>query len=566
MALLYARFYFSGKNAPPAVHAVGLASLSFLSCVKTSGLAFAGIVGIFICLHRFVALFRAGRTPSRFRTAFKGASALALKLGGAALLSTAALGCAPYVTDLLEGRHMFHSVYESYRGDEGDAWTTAEDLKGIAERLYPGLNNRFTRFFVSVAAYPTWEQKYPVELKDPLTAPRLEWDLYRHVGNAQAGGLGPFFYLLCLLALLYAALGVLDSPRGSPDAWLLLTLLAMTAIHPHSWQVRYVPFVWVLPAVLFQFLPAKRDFLLLVPLALFAADAAGVSYVFASDYLGSTRRIERELTPYRGQAVLLDRSCFQVGGFFDRFGIRQKFANPEAEKEDFSNEFWAAPRLGRETGRMSFGSNLAFEEDLPPLPAVPLVLADGKAVPWRRMSDGLALLTPESMDVFYTRMAKAAEVLDLAESGKGLPPGEADSVLFSLSEMRQIAPTLPPTRESAEGLERGVWNYDKKVKLYMRVADEPKGDLILALTASPRRVDGASLAQETEVFVNNRSLGTRLWEGPGEKTLVIPLELLKESFEGEMRLLTLMFLVTLPGEPEFGLKHSLNFEKLEFRK
>jgi hypothetical protein len=349
----------------------------------------------------------------------------------------------------------------------------------------------------------------------------------------------------------------------------------MTAIHPHSWQVRYVPFVWAIPVVLFQALPARRDYLLLVPLALFAADAAGVSYVFASDYLARTRKIEGELEPHRGQAVLLDRGTFQFDGIFGRYGIRQKFANPEAGKRgDFSNEPWAAPRLGRQTGHMSFGSNIAFEEDLPPLPMFPLVLADAEASPWLRMSDGVALFTRESMDEFYTRMEKAGKALDRAESGKNLSLSDfrfdsedagTPSGFFSLSEMIKIAPMYPPTRESAEELGPGVWNYGKKVKFYMRVPDEPKGDMTFSLTGSPCLLEGMPLPQEAEVFVNNRFLGRWLWEGPDEKTLVVPLEILRESFDDEMRLLTLTFIVTLPGEPENGLMHSLNFEKLEFR-
>jgi hypothetical protein len=182
------------------------------------------------------------------------------------------------------------------------------------------------------------------------------------------------------------------------------------------------------------------------------------------------------------------------------------------------------------------------------------------------------------MDEFYTGMAKAAEALDLAESGEGPPlsdfrfapegaaPDDGEtSVLYELFKMRQKAPMYPPTRESAEELGPGVWNYGSKVKFYMRVPDEPKGDATLSLTASPCRVDGALLAQETEVFVNNRSIGKWLWEEPGEKTLDIPKEILEESFGGEMRLLTLTFIVTLPGEPDSGLGHSLNFEKIEFR-
>jgi hypothetical protein len=331
--------------------------------------------------------------------------------------------------------------------------------------------------------------------------------------------------------------------------------------------VRYVPFVWVIPVVLFQALPARRDYLLLVPLALFAMNTAGVFGVFLSNYREWNQAVQAELEPHRNETVLLDRSTFQFDGIFGRYDIRQKFANPEAGRlSDFWKGLWTAPHLGRQTGRMPFGSSIAFEEDLPPLPAS-IVLADAEARPWLRMSDGVALLEPEVLEKFYTDM----ETIDRTLRADSFPSSGAESAdwgIFervSLPEMRKIAPMYPPVREAAASLGRGVWNYESKVKLYMRVEDEPKGDMELSLTASPRALNGTIAAQEMEVFVNNRSLGKWLWEGPDEKTLVVPLEIGRESFGDEMRLLTLTFIVTLPGEPESGLRHSLNFEKLEFR-
>jgi hypothetical protein len=291
----------------------------------------------------------------------------------------------------------------------------------------------------------------------------------------------------------------------------------MTAIHPHSWQVRYVPFVWVIPVVLFQALPARRDYLLLVPLALFAVNTAGVFGFFLLNSRAWDQAVKAELEPHRNETVLLDRSTFQFDGMFGRYGIRQKFANPEARRlGDFWSGLWTAPRLGRQTSRMPFGSSIAFEEDLPSLPTFPLILADAEARPWLRMSDGVALLTRESMDEFYTRMEKVGKALDKAESGKNLSLSDfrfgsedagTPSEFFSLSEMRKIAPMYPPTRESAEELGPGVWNHSKKVKFYMRVPDEPEGDMTFSLTGSPCLLEGMPLPQETEVFVNNRSLG-----------------------------------------------------------
>jgi hypothetical protein len=303
-----------------------------------------------------------------------------------------------------------------------------------------------------------------------------------------------------------------------------------------------------------------------------------------------------------------------MDGFFDRFDIKQKFANPEAER--FSNDFWSDPRLERRTGRLSIGGNLVFEEDIPPLPSVSLDLLSDAARPWRIMSDGLEFIDTE----------------------------ELFSTFYNMLEAEWVAKTLPPSFEGMLG--QGLWNYASRVKLYMQVLEKPKGDMVLALTASPRFVEGvvsvdSVLARKTETVVsddtrlyvtfsavptsvdlslpegffdsyylpedmflqegtmlqdeegnmkfsftlqpvthfdplwasrmtvraNERLLGEWLWDEPGstEKTVVIPREILEESYNDDLHLLTLRFDLTEPGNPDKTMKYCLKFERMEVR-
>jgi hypothetical protein len=229
------------------------------------------------------------------------------------------------------------------------------------------------------------------------------------------------------------------------------------------------------------------------------------------------------LNPYLGQWVLLDRTITQCDGFFDRFGIKQKFANPEEAYLRINAE-WMNPKPGRQTGRPAFGSNIAFKEDIPLLPSFPLVFGDERSQPWLTMSEGVLLYDPEA----------------------------AVSLRAPFSE----------------SISKGCWNYAGKVKFYMQVREKPAGDMTFALTASPRVSNGAIVKQKMAVYANNRLLGEWLWDRPepAEKTIVIPRAMLEESADDEMRLLTLMFYLSDPDAPNASPMFSLMFEKMEFRK
>jgi hypothetical protein len=550
MALLYARCYFSEKwsaeEHPGVLHSAGVVSLAFLCCVKTPGLAFAGIIVFCICLHRLVSSLRraSGTAGRRLREGLKRAVPLGLRLGGTTLLLAAVLGFAPYVTDLLRGKHMFHSIYQ---GGEVKG-NMSNGFNGMAGTLYPNAHNRFTQLLSSITSYTTFDYKAPAVTKNtPLDAPRIEWSSYSAIGIARAGGLGPLFYLLCVLALIYVVLSRVFTPRGRRweiEGWLLFTLFLLIAVHPHSWQIRYVPFVWLFPIVLFLSLPANKAYLLAVPLLFFLIDIGGVMWVFGKKYCDFSWRITEDLAPYRGQTVLLDRSIFQADGFFGRFDIRQKFANPEASKW-FDGNSWGEARPARHSQRISIGSVLNFKEELPPLPTFPLVLYTRDAKPWVLMSEGLFVL----------------DKTDLTSRD------------FTAGQIQGLMDMLP---WAIEDITDGVWNYSPRVKLFLRVWKKPESDMEFSLTGTPRVIDDVSQKRKMAVYVNNKRVGEWLWDEPGssEKTVIIPLELLEESWNDEMNLLVLrMDFAEIDGvynpdalpDMRSPLRHCLNFEKMEFR-
>lgn len=520
MTLFYANFYYSGKPLTRIPYFIGTLSLAMLMSIKTSGFAYGSIIAFCICLHCLFMQFRILKGPTylRLMVALKKAVFLGLKLGLPLLVLVLIVGFSPYATNLLQGRHVF---YPLMGGDAARKADVASVLDNLATDAFPDAHNRFTRLLFSIAAYPTHPeaggQNYPVELKNPLGVARLEWLQYRIIGSSAAGGLGPLFCLLLLLGILYQVL-----LKGRGNGWLLLTLFLMIFMQPYGWYFRYSPFVWFLPFVFCLTVPSGREYLLAVPIIIAFINTVGVAYVFTDYCWNESLEIIKELSPYRGQHVLLNKSIFQCDGFFDRFNIKQKFANPE--ETVFYTLPWATSRPQPDTGHLAFGSNIAFVEDIPPLPKGTLVFEENFSEPWRKMSEGCTLYEPQKQKISW------------APSG------------FSVS--------------------RGFWNYAGKIKFFMQVIKEPDEDMNFIFTATPRiGADGSPVKQIAKVFVNYRQLGEWLFDQPGsvEKSIVIPKATLEESYNDEMHLLTLMFRLSNPDAPTGAQRFSLMFEKMEFR-
>lgn len=520
IAFFYANLYYSSKKLTYVSHFMGIFSLAMLMAIKTSGFAYGCIIVFCICLHCLFTQFRIfkGTIYLRLTAALKKSVSLGLKLGLPLLGLVLIMGFSPYATNLLQGRHIFYPLMGDDTAKKADV---ASVLEKMAADAFPEEHNRFTRLLFSIAAYPTLPtagiQNYPAELKNPLGVSPLEWQQYRAAGNPTAGGLGPLFCLLLLLSILYQVL-----LRGRGNGWLLLTLCLMIFIQPHAWYFRYSPFVWLLPFVFCLAVPSSREYLLVVPILIACINTIGVAYVFTSYCWSSSLDITKALSPYHGQYVLLNRSIFQCDGFFDRFEIKQKFANPEEAVSRILT--WRTRRPQPNTKHLAFGSNIAFIEDIPLLPEEPLIFEGKFSKPWRNMSEGCILYDPQVQGFLWAH------------------------------------PDAP--------VDRGFWNYAEKLKFFMQVDRKPMGDLELILTANPRVDKNVGIVRQTvKVFVNNRQLGEWTFdqaESAG-KMLLIPQATLEESYEGDMHLLTLMFYLSNSDTSDAAQPFSLKLEKMEFR-
>jgi hypothetical protein len=271
--------------------------------------------------------------------------------------------------------------------------------------------------------------------------------------------------------------------------WLSILILSMLFIHSQAWQMRYVPFLWVLPFVWLMPVPNKRAHLLWVPFALALVNTFGVFGFFAGHNWTLSQALRRNFSPYAGETVLFDRTVFEWNGIFDRYNIKQKYANPEEtvfHRSVVEVGFLAGPRSAA-------GVNFSFAEDLLPVPETPLVFAEESAFPWLKMSEGLM-------------------------------PAEVSSGLASRIEWR---------------------TYANKVKFYMSLDREPASDWELLLDGTVFD-EGRSAPRELSVlvFVNNQQIGTWKIGGDSQKeSFPIPQKLMEESFRDEMRLVTLMLLL-----------------------
>ncbi|MDR2528961.1 MAG: hypothetical protein LBD04_08085 [Synergistaceae bacterium] len=466
VGIFYAYLFFRGHPSSLIKRFFCIVSISLLFGVKTSGVAYGSILLFWITLHRFAQAYQeteTGKTRAGVRAAFQ----LGLKLGCPILLLVSIWNFAPYITNVLNGRHIF---YPLFRADGAGV----ADLSGPAQIIYPQARNSLTRLLVSIASHTT-ERVRPAELKNPFDVSWADWVPFSSAANIRAAGLGPLFFLF----LLFALPCLFFFRPGKGVGWLLSMLLTMVFIQPYAWQMRYAPFLWFFPLTCFLSIPEEKKYFFYIPFCLALANTLGVFALFAEAQWNISRTIEAVCSIHRGQPVLLDRSVLEWDGVFDRFQIRQKFANPEE-----TNFYSPAPELGSlSRARTDRGVNLSFVEDLLPVPEDFLDFTDGNALPWLRMSEGLMPVDAVNDQV--------------------------------------------------------VWrSYADKVKFYMALSREPWGDWELSLEG--QTFGGGARGLTVLVSVNHQEVG--IWR-PDEEFRVekfsIPQILMEESSRDEMRLVTL---------------------------
>jgi hypothetical protein len=289
----------------------------------------------------------------------------------------------------------------------------------------------------------------------------------------------------------------------------------MTFIQPHVWMLRYSPFIWLIPFACLTSVSGKREIFLTIPLLIAVINVGGILFFFCRSQWGYNQGMGKDFEAHRGEVVFLDQSIFEFDGILDRFDLRQKYVNPE---EVLFYRFPAVGRLAK--NRTPIGVNFFFSEDLLPLPEFPLNLSRDDALPWLRMSEGLA-----------------------------------------------------PVEEYREGRPVTVWrSYGNRIKFFMNVDRQPASDWRLTLRGRAYSERGSrSDSLNVVVFVNNHSPG--VWKvdhmGTREQSFVIPRTLLEESFEADGHLLTLMLRMPAVSSSTLSVYETSSFglelESVEFQ-
>jgi hypothetical protein len=275
----------------------------------------------------------------------------------------------------------------------------------------------------------------------------------------------------------------------------------------------------VLPFVLCLSTPRRWDYFLVIPILLGAVNSGGVAYISFMSAESMKRSIDETFSSHRGEYVLLEKTIFRVDGIFDRYGIKQRFANQGETNLQNLNFFGKYPERYI-PGRFPLGSNFAFEADIPYLPALPVVFGDERSVPYIRMSEGIGVI---------------------------------------FDDPSPLSPNSAPVF-------KGFTNYSGKIKFFTRVMKNPADDVEFKLTASLNIEEGFAKPQRMFVYANNLRIGEWIWNRPDpeEKTVTIPLITLKESHDSPMSLLVMTFDL-FDAETNTVKKHSLMFERMEFR-
>jgi hypothetical protein len=517
--ILYSWCFFRRESMSLPVHLLGFAGLGLLFTSKLVGFAYGGVLLGAICLHRFYARFSEMKDLSLKKRLFSAGGhfvLFSLRLGMPVLLLVFILAFAPYVTCMLEGKHPFHPTFQWGRSvvDESVPWAVE------AKNIYPELNSRLAQLLVSVASLAQTDPVTPAFVKNPFSAPLVAWRRFGVDGHFRAGGMGPLFAMLLLVSFLL--LFFLKPDFGKGVSWVIGMIAVMIIIQPYAWQVRTAPFLWFLPFVCLVS-ATRREFFLFVPALIAAANVVGTGYFFTQHQWETNQHITRLLGIHQGETVLLDKSIFEFDGIFDRFDIRQQFANPETTV--FLQGSGSMHRPSAFPGRHFLRENVAFKEDLPPLPTALVRLEEDFGKPWLEMSEGIALLNPEA--------------------GSFDEPGDA------------------------EALE--CWSYTGKIKFYMRADRKPAGDMELFITLEPYAEEGRVKKQTVQVRVNDRVVGEWRLDQAGivARSVLIPRKILEESFEDAMQLLTLSLYPAPLKDSEssagFPSPFAVRLESLEFR-
>ncbi|HEV7256718.1 MAG TPA: hypothetical protein VGN82_02960 [Bosea sp. (in: a-proteobacteria)] len=219
------------RQSPLALLMICAAAICLVN-VKFTGLVYALLLGSVVFA---VSLLRR-------RTRLAGALPVL-----ACLLAVVGPGYNPYVTNMLDGDHIFHPVMGDRQIDIlGISDSTPSPLDG-----YPAA----AQLALSLASETanSCRKCDPGRLKPPFVVRESEIR-GATIPDPRTGGFGPLFSAALLLA---AILLVVSMRAGAASMTLgisLVVLVGLVMVNPAAWWARYVPHLWLIPLTIAAFL------------------------------------------------------------------------------------------------------------------------------------------------------------------------------------------------------------------------------------------------------------------------------------------------------------------------
>lgn len=205
------------------------------------------------------------------------------------------LGFHPYVTHMLEGKHVIYPVM----GEGSYDIMNTNPPKGFEEKSNP------EKLFISLFSKTNNNIEEKPELKIPLTVHESEWI---HLSNADVriGGFGIFFSGILLLSLAVGILAFVEKRNIEASTGIVLALLVVLALFfPESWWARYSCFTYYIPVFCcFYALSCKRNFtvwLRRLGYALFLLNAAFFMACVLKTGISVTRQLEHKLAEIKAE-------------------------------------------------------------------------------------------------------------------------------------------------------------------------------------------------------------------------------------------------------------------------
>jgi len=311
ICLLYLWKWSSGKDGfARQEHVLFVMSLIVLANLKFTGLVYATMTALWVlgCAWR----------QSRARAAEILRRVLLPAAAGVLLV-----GCSPYVTHLLEGKHLFHPVAGADKTDI---------ISRIAPRGFAEMN-RLEKLGRSLAARTGFASatRSPV-LKAPFAVSADELTAMDGP-DVRVGGFGPLFS-----GILVVSLGVGLVWRAGLNPWVLSLLAAMTLVNAEAWWARLAPFLWLLPLFLVSGYRTPRLACWTVLLLLSAnVLLSGVSIALSAQR--ETAALHELLSAHTGSRCWIRNSYFTFRPTLERYGII------EEPGERHRDDDWPCPEL-----------------------------------------------------------------------------------------------------------------------------------------------------------------------------------------------------------------------------